>query len=67
MLSGFEISLITLFLVIIQSIIGVGILVIGTPFYLYLDYEITEVILILLPISITCSLINLIFRFLKIN
>ena len=66
MLSGFEISLITLFLVIIQSIIGVGILVIGTPFYLYLNYEITEVILILLPISITCSLTNLIFfRFFK--
>ena len=60
MLSGFEINLVTLLLVIIQSIIGVGILVIGTPFYLYFDYEITEVILILLPISITCSLANLI-------
>ena len=39
---------------------GVGILVLGTPFLLILDYTIVEVFFILLPLSIKTSLINLI-------
>ena len=60
----FEINFIflTLFsLVVIQSIIGVGILVLGTPFLLILGFNIIEILSILLPISILTSLINLIF------
>ena len=52
-------------LVIIQTIIGVGVLVIGTPFLLILEFNIVEVLSILLPISIFTSFINLLFF--KIN
>ena len=52
-------------LVIIQTIIGVGVLVIGTPFLLILEFNIIEVLSILLPISIFTSFINLLFF--KIN
>ena len=52
-------------LVILQSIVGVGILVIGTPFLLILGFDIVATISILLPISIATSFINLIFF--KIN
>ena len=47
-------------IVALQSSIGVGVLVLGTPFLLLLKYNIVEVIFILLPISIFTSLINLI-------
>ena len=47
-------------IIILQSIIGVGVLVLGTPFLLILDYNIVEVFYILLPISIITSLLNLI-------
>ena len=46
-------------IIIFQSIIGVGVLVLGTPFLLILDYNIIEIFFILLPISIVTSLINL--------
>lgn len=52
-------------LVIIQTIIGVGVLVIGTPFLLIIEFNIIEVLSILLPISIFTSFINLFFF--KIN
>jgi len=55
------ISFVLFFLVIIQSIAGVGILVIGTPFLLIIDYNITDILSLLLPISIITSMINLIF------
>tara|TARA_A100001011_G_scaffold398820_1_gene504672 strand:- start:46 stop:807 length:762 start_codon:yes stop_codon:yes gene_type:complete len=49
-----------LFLVIIQSIVGVGVLVLGTPVLLLLDYTIVNTIGLLLPVSITTSAFNLI-------
>ena len=60
-----ELSIIHVFLffslVLIQTIIGVGILVLGTPILLILNYNIIETISILLPISILTSVINLIY------
>lgn len=57
-----------IFLVILQSIIGVGILVLGTPIFLIFDYSIPEIMYFLLPISILTSILNLFyFFFFKIN
>ena len=50
-----------LLLIIFQSIIGVGILVLGTPILLLINFDIIDIIYILLPISILTSFINLIF------
>ncbi len=47
------------FIIALQSCAGVGVLVLGTPFLLILNYTIVEILLILLPISIITSLINL--------
>ena len=47
-------------IVTFQSIIGVGVLVLGTPFLLILKFSIIEIFFILLPISIITSLINII-------
>ena len=52
-------------LVILQSIVGVGVLVLGTPIFLTLDYNIIEVMNLLLPISIFTSLLN--YLYLKSN
>ena len=46
-------------IVVLQSTIGVGILVLGTPFLLILNYNIIDIFFILLPISIITSLSNL--------
>ena len=46
-------------IIIFQSIIGVGVLVLGTPFLLILEFDIVEIFFILLPISIITSLLNL--------
>lgn len=46
-------------LVSIQTIIGVGVLVLGTPTLLLLNYNIIEIINILLPISILTSFLNI--------
>ena len=54
-------------LVTIQSIVGVGILVIGTPVLLILQFNIIEILSILLPISIATSLLNFLFIKLKKN
>ena len=51
-----EILVLILPLVIIQTIIGVGVLVLGTPSLLLLNYNIIETINLLLPISILTSL-----------
>lgn len=61
----YVISSVLLILAIIQSIVGVGILVIGTPFLLILNYDIINILSLLLPFSILTSFINLIFF--KIN
>lgn len=45
---------------IIQSIFGVGVLLFGTPILLAFGYEFIEVIIILLPISLTISLFQII-------
>lgn len=47
-------------IVALQSVIGVGVLVLGTPFLLILKFNIVEILFILLPISIVTSLLNLI-------
>ena len=46
-------------IIILQSIIGVGVLVLGTPFLLILGYDMVEIFFILLPISIVTSFLNL--------
>lgn len=57
-------SFLTVFLLAsIQSIIGVGVLVVGTPLLLLLKYDLIFAISFLLPISIMTSLINLIIDF----
>ena len=54
------------FLIILQSIAGVGILLIGTPLLLIFKINIILILNILLPISIVSSLVNLIiFKFNK--
>ena len=45
-------------LVIIQTIVGVGVLVLGTPALLLLNYNIIDAIDLLLPISIFTSFLN---------
>ena len=52
---------ITFALVILQTIVGVGILVVGTPFFLLSNFNIIEIMNLLLPISITTSLLNYIY------
>lgn len=47
-------------IVSIQSSVGVGILVLGTPFMLILGHNIIDIFFILLPLSIITSTINLI-------
>ena len=54
-------------LVMIQSVAGVGVLVLGTPTLLLLDISLIETMNYLLPISIITSLVNLIIMKLKIN
>ena len=56
-----------IFLVIIQSIIGIGVLVLGTPILLLLHFSIIDTINILLPISIMTSLTNIIILKAKNN
>lgn len=53
------------FIIALQSTIGVGVLVLGTPFLLILNYDMLQIFLILLPISILTSFINLILIMLK--
>lgn len=63
-----EITILLLFfsLVVLQTIVGIGVLVLGTPILLILHYDIVQAISILLPISILTSLINLFyFKFIE--
>jgi uncharacterized protein len=55
----------TFFLAILQTIVGVGVLVLGTPLLLILSYNMIEIMNILLPISITTSFLN--YLYLKFN
>ena len=55
----------TFFLAILQTIVGVGVLVLGTPLLLILNYNMIEIMNLLLPISITTSFLN--YLYLKSN
>ena len=57
----FFIYFLIFFLVTIQTIAGVGVLVVGTPSFLIMGFTFVETLSILLPISIVTSLINLIY------
>lgn len=52
-----EILIVTL-LIAFQSIFGIGLLIFGTPIFLLIDYSFVETLNILLPISITISLLQ---------
>ena len=52
-------------LVVLQTIVGVGVLVLGTPLLLIFNYDIIEIMNLLLPISIITSLLN--YLYLKYN
>ena len=57
---GEEITIIlVLLLSTIQSLVGVGVLVLGTPLFLILGYDLISTISFLLPISIITSFLNL--------
>ena len=47
------------FIIAIQSCVGVGVLVLGTPFLLIMNFNIIEIFFILLPLSILTSFGNL--------
>ena len=53
----FEISII-IFLIIIQSIFGVGLLLFGTPSLLILGYDFANTLNILMPVSISISILQ---------
>jgi len=59
-LSLFELSLIILIFAILQSIVGVGLLLFGTPTLLLLGYPYEVVLSIVLPSSITISVMQVI-------
>lgn len=61
MISELIILILMTSLVIIQSIAGVGILVVGTPILLFLNFSMIETMNFLLPISILTSLLNILF------
>ena len=56
-----EVLFISLFS-LIQSIFGVGLLLLGTPTFLLLGYNYFEVLNILLPYSILISVLQIIFN-----
>ena len=57
MISILEIIIIV-FLIIIQSVFGVGLLLFGTPSFLILGYDFANTINILMPVSITISVLQ---------
>ena len=57
MISILEISIIV-FLIIVQSIFGIGLLLFGTPSFLILGYDFANTINILMPVSISISILQ---------
>ena len=57
----FEISIL-FSLVIFQSLFGVGLLLFGTPIFLLLGYNFESTLILILPVSITISLLQLIYH-----
>jgi|SaaInlStandDraft_3_1057020.scaffolds.fasta_scaffold19123_2 uncharacterized protein len=56
-----EVFLVVVATAIIQSLFGVGVLLFGTPILLLLGYPFTEVLLILLPVSISINGLQVIY------
>jgi len=54
-----EVAILTI-LIFFQSIFGVGLLLFGTPTFLYFDYSFSETLSLLLPLSFVISLIQFI-------
>ncbi len=57
----FEISIL-FSLVIFQSLFGVGLLLFGTPIFLLLGNNFESTLILILPVSITISLLQLIYH-----
>ena len=57
----FEISII-FFLVVFQSLFGVGLLLFGTPIFLLLGNNFESTLVLILPISIIISLLQIIYH-----
>ncbi len=57
----FEISII-FFLVVFQSVFGVGLLLFGTPIFLLLGNDFESTLVLILPISIIVSLLQIIYH-----
>ena len=57
MISILELSII-IFLILVQSVFGVGLLLFGTPSFLILGYDFANTINILMPVSITISILQ---------
>ena len=55
------IYIIFIFLVLLQSMAGVGVLVLGTPMMLLMEYNMVYILSYLLPISILTSLGNFLY------
>jgi uncharacterized membrane protein YfcA len=53
-------SIVILFLIIFQSIFGIGLLVFGTPTLMILGYQYADILSVLLPVSCSISLIQII-------
>lgn len=56
-----------IFIVTVQSILGIGVLVLGTPILLLFDMSMIDIMSYLLPISIITSLFNLVIMKFKDN
>lgn len=54
--------LIIFFLCLFQSVFGIGLLLFGTPSFLLLGYGFTSTLILLLPVSITVSFLQLIYK-----
>ena len=48
-----------IFITFIQSVVGIGVLVLGTPILLFFNFSIIEAMNFLLPISLITSFLNL--------
>jgi len=64
---SYPIFLLIIILSVFQSIAGVGILVLGTPFLIIYGFDIVEVMIFLLPLSIFNSAVNLLYLYKKKN
>ena len=53
--------IVLILIISLQSIVGVGVLVLGTPILLLLNYNMIEILSLLLPVSIITSLGNFIY------